>query len=132
MLEGPLSFHMSCCLYVQMYVYLCTDVGFLSTSKGKPSLSNEKAMTDFRQTWYVGSEGHKYYPCGLLSPNAHISYLICIPVLIGYNKKSNIQSSVMGYIDETWYMGPGGGGGHSNMKVTYKCLPENKNRGHSV
>ena len=24
------------------------------------------------------------------------------------------------------------GGGHSNMKVTYKCLPENENRGHSV
>ena len=27
---------------------------------------------------------------------------------------------------------PRGGGGHSNMKVTYKCLPENENRGHSV
>ena len=24
------------------------------------------------QTWYVGSGGHKYYPCCLLSPNAHI------------------------------------------------------------
>ena len=23
-------------------------------------------------------------------------------------------------------------GGHSNMKVTYKCLPENENRGSSV
>ena len=28
-----------------------------------------KAMTDFRQTWYVGSGGHKYYPRGLSSPN---------------------------------------------------------------
>ena len=27
--------------------YVCTDVGFSSTSKGKPSLSNEKAVTDF-------------------------------------------------------------------------------------
>ena len=48
------------------------DVGFSSTSKDKPLLSNENAMTDFRQTWYVGSGGHKYYPRGLLSPNAHI------------------------------------------------------------
>ena len=24
------------------------------------------------KTWYVGSDGHKYYPCGLSSPNAHI------------------------------------------------------------
>ena len=36
---------------------VCTDVDFSSTSKGKPSLSNENAVTDFRQTWYVGSGG---------------------------------------------------------------------------
>ena len=24
------------------------------------------------ETWYVGSDGHKYYPCCLLSPNVHI------------------------------------------------------------
>ena len=24
------------------------------------------------ETWYVGSDGHKNYPCGLSSPNAHI------------------------------------------------------------
>ena len=41
---------------VQMYV--CTDVGFSSTSKGKPLLSNENAMTDFHKIWYVGSGGH--------------------------------------------------------------------------
>ena len=35
------------------------------------------------ETWYVGSDGHKYYPCGLSSPNAHIQYLIYISVLIG-------------------------------------------------
>ena len=34
------------------------------------------------ETWYVSSDGHKYYPCGLSSPNAHIKYLICISVLI--------------------------------------------------
>ena len=51
---------------------VCNAVGFSLTSKGKPSLSNENAMTDFRQTWYVGSGGHKYYPHGLSSPNVHI------------------------------------------------------------
>ena len=35
------------------------------------------------ETWCVGSDGHKYYPCGLSSPNVHIWYLICISVLIG-------------------------------------------------
>ena len=24
------------------------------------------------ESWYIGSGGYKYYPCGLLSPNAHI------------------------------------------------------------
>ena len=36
------------------------------------------------ETWYVGSDGHKYYPCGLSSSNVHIEYFICISVLIGY------------------------------------------------
>ena len=35
------------------------------------------------ETWYVGSDWHKYYPCGLSSPNAYIEYPICISVLIG-------------------------------------------------
>ena len=35
------------------------------------------------ETWYVSSDGDKYYPCGLLSPNAHFQYLICIFVLDG-------------------------------------------------
>ena len=116
-------------------MYRCMDVGFSSTSKGKPLLSHENAMTNFRQTWYVGSGGtsttnvvcchrmrifntsfaylfwlannkkvkysefcmvytdetwyvgsdeHKYYPCDLSSLNAHIQYLIYISVLIGY------------------------------------------------
>ena len=52
---------------------VCTDVGFSSTSKVNLCFSNENAMTDFHKTWYVGSGGgHKYYPCGLMSPNVHI------------------------------------------------------------
>ena len=35
------------------------------------------------KTWYVGSGGQKYYPCGLWSLNAHIWYPICISYLIG-------------------------------------------------
>ena len=45
---------------------------------------------------WVGGGGHKYYPCGLSSPNAHIYLIpqlqICSDWLI--KKKSNIQSSV--------------------------------------
>ena len=65
MLEGPLSFHLSRCLnvhvcmYVQMYV--CTDEGFSSTSKGKPLLSNENAMTDFPH--YHGLRIFHVYKC---------------------------------------------------------------------
>ena len=66
------------CMYVYRCIHVCTDVGFSSTSKGKPLLSNENAMTDFHKTWYVGSGGHNLY--GLSSLNAH---------------------TCMGYIDET-------------------------------
>ena len=78
---------LSVCMYVRMYV--CTDVGFLSTSKGKPLLSNENAMIDFRQTWYVGSGGHKYYyidETWYVGSDGHKYY----------------------YIDETWYVGSDG------------------------
>ena len=29
-------------------------------------------MSYIDETWYVGSDGHKYYKSGLSSPNAHI------------------------------------------------------------
>ena len=29
-------------------------------------------MGYINETWYVGSDVHKYFPCGLSSPNAHI------------------------------------------------------------
>ena len=32
----------------------------------------EFCMGYIDEDWYVGSDGHKYYPCGLSSPNAHI------------------------------------------------------------
>ena len=38
-----------------VYMDVCTDVGFSSTSKVNICFSNENAMTNFRETWYVGS-----------------------------------------------------------------------------
>ena len=32
----------------------------------------EFCMGYIDETWYVDSDGHKYYPCDLSSPNAHI------------------------------------------------------------
>ena len=32
----------------------------------------EFCMGYIYETWYVGNDGHKYYPCGLSSPNVHI------------------------------------------------------------
>ena len=40
-------------------------------------------MVYIDETWYVGSDGDKYYPCGLLSPIVHSLNLIYISVLIG-------------------------------------------------
>ena len=43
----------------------------------------EFCMGYIDETWYVGSDGHKYYPYSMSSPNAHFWYLICISLLIG-------------------------------------------------
>ena len=89
-------------------MYRCMDVGFSSTSKGKPSLSNENAMTDFPQTWYVGGRGHKYYPRHCHHRvhifNTSFAYLF----RLANNKKVKYPKFCMGYIDETWYVGSDG------------------------
>ena len=78
MLEGPLSFQLSRCLYWCMYMYGCTDVGFSSTSKVNLRFSNENAMTDFHKTWYVVSGGAQVLilsvvtKCAYLIPHLHI------------------------------------------------------------
>ena len=84
-------------------MYVCQ---ISSTSKGKPSLSNENAMTDFHQTWYLGSGGHKYYPHGLSSYliNTSFAYLFWL----ANNKKVQYPGFCMGYINETWYVGSDG------------------------
>ena len=71
-------------------MYVSNDVGFSSRSKGKPSLSNENAMTDFRQTLYVGSGGTSTTHVGCCHQmhifNTSFAYLFWL----ANNKKSNI------------------------------------------
>ena len=55
------------CAYSIPHLHICSD--WLITKKVKNS---EFCMGYIAETWYVGSDGHKYYPCHLLSPNAHI------------------------------------------------------------
>ena len=66
-------------IYHALCMYTCMDVDFSSTSKGKPSLSNANAVTDFHQIWYVGSGGAQVLPmwsvvteCAYLIPYLHI------------------------------------------------------------
>ena len=61
-------------------------------------------MTDFRQSWYLGSDGHKYYQRGLCIFNTSFAYLF----LLASNKKVKYPEFCMGYIDETWYVGSDG------------------------
>ena len=66
------------------------------------------AMTNFRKTWYMGSSGHKYYPCGLSSLNAHINTSFAFLFWLANNKKkSKYLEFCKGYSDETWYVGSG-------------------------
>ena len=46
-------------VWTDVTMYVCNDVGFSSTSKGKPLLSNESTMTDFRH-YYVLRILHVY------------------------------------------------------------------------
>ena len=65
-----------------------------------------KAMTDFHQTWYVGSRGTPIWfvvtEYAYLIPHSHIysNWLII--------KKVKYPEVCMGYIDETWYVGSDG------------------------
>ena len=54
------------CAYLIPHLHICSD--WLITKIKYPDF----CMGYIDETWYVGSDGHKYYPCGLSSPNAHI------------------------------------------------------------
>ena len=61
-------------------------------------------MADFLKTWYAGSSGHKFYSCGLSSPNAHFTSLIYNLFSLGYNKKGKHPEFCLSYSDKTRYV----------------------------
>ena len=80
-----------------------------------------------------------YVPCtenlvGVLNPNTLKSYKISQKLSPKHAARGVAQSPTLSKQPPRHAAGGPhpGGGGHSNMKVTYKCLPENENRGHSV
>ena len=83
------------CFY-RMHIFN-TSLAFLFwLANNKKIKYTEFCMGYCDKTWYVSSDGHKYYPRGLSSPNVHIWYLIYMSVLIAYNKKkSNIISRAL-------------------------------------
>ena len=68
-------------------MHRCMDVDFSSTSKGKPSLSDENAMTDFRQTWYVGSGGTSTTHVVCCRRMRIFNTLVAYLFWLAYNKK---------------------------------------------
>ena len=88
--------------YIDVCVYRCMDVGFSSTSKGKPSLSNENTMTNFVKLcmWIVGGTSTTHVVChpwmGIF--NTSFAYLFWL----ANNKKVKYPEFSMGYIDVTW------------------------------
>ena len=50
---------------------LNTSFAYLFWLANKKVKYPEFWMSYIDETWYVGSDGHKYYPCGLSSPNAY-------------------------------------------------------------
>ena len=85
MLEGPLTV-VTPEKRVLFFIFFEPSLLCRLTKKVNLRFSNENSITNFCQTWYVGSGGHKFYPHGLLSPNVHI----CSDWLI--TKMANIQN----------------------------------------
>ena len=83
-------YHHQMCIFNTSFAYL-----FWLANNKKVKYS-EFCMGYMDETWYVGSGGHKYYPRGLSSPNAHIWYLICIIICSDWliTKGSNVQCFV--------------------------------------
>ena len=60
------------------------------------------------ETCYVGSDGLKYYPCGLSSSHAQFSTSFAYLFWLANNQKIKYLEFCIGYIDETWYVGSDG------------------------
>ena len=59
------------CLH-QMRIFNTSFAYLFWLANNKKIKYPEFCMGYINETLYVGSDGHKYYPCGLSSPNAHI------------------------------------------------------------
>ena len=56
----------------RMHIFNTSIVYLFWLANNKKVKYPEFCVAYIDETEYVGSDGHKYYPCGLSSPNAHI------------------------------------------------------------
>ena len=66
---GTSTTHVVC--HNQMHIFN-TSFAYLFWLANKKVKYPDFCMGYIDETWYVGSDGHKYYLCGLSSPNARI------------------------------------------------------------
>ena len=67
---GTSTTHVICCH--QMHIFNTSFSYLFWLANNKKVKYPEFYMGYIDETWYVGSDRQKYYPCDLLSPNAHI------------------------------------------------------------
>ena len=56
----------------QIRIFNTSFAYLFSLANKKKGKYPELCMGHSNETWYVGCDGHKYYPPGLWSPNVHI------------------------------------------------------------
>ena len=67
---GTSTTHVVCCH--RMCIFNSSFAYLFWLANNRKVKYPEFCMDYFDETWYVGSDGHKYYPHGLSSPNVHI------------------------------------------------------------
>ena len=68
---GKSTTHVVCCH--RMRIFDSSFAYLFPLANNKKVKYQEFCMSYMDETWYVGSDGHKYYPCGLLSLKLHIN-----------------------------------------------------------
>ena len=69
---------------------------------------SEFCMSYIDETWYVGSDGHKYYPCGCRHQMHIFTTALAYLFWLANNKKVKYSEFCMGCIDKTCYVGSDG------------------------
>ena len=67
---GTSTAHVICCHW--MHIFNASFAYLFWLANNKKGKYPEFCIGYIDETWYVDSDGHKYYSCGLSSPNAHI------------------------------------------------------------